>query len=383
MNTAGVILSDGAGLTHNLDTGGSMSDYHPKRITVWVQRFKDRPTLMLQWIDPLTGKRKSKSAETNIPGVAEMRRTELEYELNHGLYQEASKLDWEAFRTLFEDEYLAGLRPRSREKYTTVLDVFEQIINPAKLGNFTERTVSLFVKGMRERKQRKLGKVGLEPITIDNYLIALKTALGWAVEQQLLPKLPKFPAIKVPRRSPSPWPPSRSNACWRKHPMTCGAPFSCAAGGPASASPMALPLHFEASDRYPWIDFDGNRLVLPAVFAKSVEDQAVPIHPTLRTALEALPRGAGRVFRFPSERKGQFLAWRTVSHKIKDFAKQAGVKLTMHKLRKGFGCRVAKQLGKGNPPILHELMRHSSMQITMDYYASVDDALQDAINQLT
>jgi hypothetical protein len=29
--------------------------------------------------------------------------------------------------------------------------------------------------------------------------------------------------------------------------------------------------------------------------------------------------------------------------------------------------------------MLHELMRHSSMQITMDYYANVDDALQDAI----
>ena len=26
-----------------------MSD---KRVTVWVQRFKDRPHLMLQWIDP-------------------------------------------------------------------------------------------------------------------------------------------------------------------------------------------------------------------------------------------------------------------------------------------------------------------------------------------
>jgi hypothetical protein len=44
---------------------------------------------------------------------------------------------------------------------------------------------------------------------------------------------------------------------------------------------------------------------------------------------------------------------------------------------------VAKQLGKGNAPILHELMRHSSMQITMDYYATVDDALQDAIKNLT
>ena len=64
-------------------------------------------------------------------------------------------------------------------------------------------------------------------------------------------------------------------------------------------------------------------------------------------------------------------------------AKKAGVKLSMHRLRKGFGCRVAKQLGKGNAPIRHTLMRHSSMQVTMDFYASVDDALQEAISVLT
>ncbi|OAI39238.1 hypothetical protein AYO40_01320 [Planctomycetaceae bacterium SCGC AG-212-D15] len=63
-------------------------------------------------------------------------------------------------------------------------------------------------------------------------------------------------------------------------------------------------------------------------------------------------------------------------------AKEAGVKLSMHRLRKGFGCRVAKQLGKGGAPVLHVLMRHASMQVTMDYYASVDDALQDVIREL-
>jgi len=60
----------------------------------------------------------------------------------------------------------------------------------------------------------------------------------------------------------------------------------------------------------------------------------------------------------------------------------AGVKLSMHRLRKGFGCRVAAQLGRGNAPVLHRLMRHSSMQITMDFYASVDNVLHDAIRQL-
>ena len=42
---------------------------------------------------------------------------------------------------------------------------------------------------------------------------------------------------------------------------------------------------------------------------------------------------------------------------------------------------VAARLGKGDAPVLHTLMRHSSMQITMDYYASVDDVLADKINQ--
>src|SRR6516164_11160259 len=69
-----------------------MSD---KRVIVWVQKFNDRPNLMLQWIDPFTGAHKSKSAETSIPAVAEMKRTELEYELNHGLHKEASRMSWE------------------------------------------------------------------------------------------------------------------------------------------------------------------------------------------------------------------------------------------------------------------------------------------------
>ena len=72
-----------------------------------------------------------------------------------------------------------------------------------------------------------------------------------------------------------------------------------------------------------------------------------------------------------------------ITNRILAMAKQAGVKLSMHRLRKGFGCRVAKQLGKGNAPVLHELMRHSSMQITMDYYANVDEAKQAAIAGLT
>lgn len=71
-----------------------------------------------------------------------------------------------------------------------------------------------------------------------------------------------------------------------------------------------------------------------------------------------------------------------VTNRVLAPAKHAGVKLSRHRLRKGFGCRAAKMLGKGGAAMLHELMRHSSMQVTMDSYASVDAALQDAIRNL-
>lgn len=41
-----------------------------RNITVWVQRSKDRQNLMLQWIDPFTGKRKTMSSGTADPKAA-------------------------------------------------------------------------------------------------------------------------------------------------------------------------------------------------------------------------------------------------------------------------------------------------------------------------
>jgi integrase len=121
--------------------------------------------------------------------------------------------------------------------------------------------------------------------------------------------------------------------------------------------------------------------VLPATFAKSDEDQWVPLHPVLRQELAHLPRSAEKVFPFRSRRGGP-MSRSCITNRVIAMARKAEVKLSMHKLRKGFVCRVAKQLGKGNAPILHRLMRHSTMQTTMDFYASVDDALQDAIDLL-
>jgi hypothetical protein len=98
-----------------------------KRIRVWVQRFKDRPNLILQWHDPFTGTRKSKSAETTIPAVAEMKGTELEYELNHGLHKEASRMSWDKFHELFEAEHFPGCREETRHVFQSAFDQFSRL----------------------------------------------------------------------------------------------------------------------------------------------------------------------------------------------------------------------------------------------------------------
>lgn len=351
------------------------------RVRVWVQHFKDRPALVLQWIDPETGARKSKSAKTDNSATAEKHRCDLEYELNHGMYEERTRLNWERFRDMFEAEYLPGLRPRSQEKMNTVLDVFESIIKPARLGAITERTISQFVRGLRERKKGK--KTGLEPITIRNYCIALKSCLGWATEQKLIPDLPAFPTIRVLKKKPQPIPGESFEKLLGKAPSAEWKALLLCGWWAGLRLSEAMNLQWERSDKLPWLDLEGQRIMLPAEFSKNGQDQWVPLHHTLRQALVALPRVNDHVFNFRSRRGGGRLTRNGATNCILGFAKKAGVKLCMHKLRKGFGCRMASALGKGGAPVLHEIMRHSSIQVTMDYYANVDDAKAEAITRLT
>jgi hypothetical protein len=89
--------------------------------------------LVLQWHDPDTGRRKSKTAGTADPKEAEGLRADLEYELNHGKHLEESRMSWERFRELFEQEYVSGKRQNTRRNYAATLDHFERLCRPGTL----------------------------------------------------------------------------------------------------------------------------------------------------------------------------------------------------------------------------------------------------------
>jgi integrase len=347
-----------------------------KRITVWIQRFKDRPHLMLQWIDPDTGKRKSKSAETADERKAEAKRTDLEADLNNGRYQEASRMTWDRFRELFEAEYVTGRRPATRNGFRYALDLFERLANPARLRSITQRTISSYVAALRTMPVRgKRGRLGMLPSSIKVRLQFLHTALSWAVEQKMLPEVPAFPSVKVPRKKPQPVPAESFERLLAKAPddqMRCFLLCGWLAGLRLGE---AFALEWERTDAAPWIDLAGDRIVLPAEFAKAVEDQWVPLDPELREALLALPRRGRKVFCFTGP-GGRPVAENTMSGRVSELAVRAGVKLTMHTLRKGFGCRYA---GRVPAQVLQKLMRHGNIKTTMEFYANVDDAVREAV----
>jgi integrase len=346
-----------------------------ERVRVWVQRFKGRRHLMLQWIDPDTGRRKSKSAGTADVKEAEAKRVDLEADLNNGRHQEASRISWERFRELFEDEYVAARRQNTRENYEAMFNAFERVCRPTTLRGVTERTVSQFAAGLRREPGRARGSTGQAPSTVRQRLQLLRTALAWAVEQKLLPKLPGFPSIKVPRKRPQPIPAESFERLLLKAPDDNMRTYLLSGWLAGLRLAEAAALEWDHCEEAPYLDLAHDRIVLPAEFVKATEDQWVPLDPVLREALLALPRHGRKVFRFVG-RGGRPIGLNAIGERVIRLAKKAGVKLTMHSLRKGFGCRYA---GKVPAQVLQKLMRHSNISLTMAFYANVDDAAMAAV----
>jgi integrase len=335
-----------------------------KRIVVWVQRFKDRPTLMLQWLDPDTGRRKSKSARTADPEKAERMRADLEYELNHGLASEPSKMAWEAFRQLYENEKLAGNREATRKKAGYVFDAFEELAPPRTLGQVNERTVSRYATQLREK--------GHKPATIQGHLAYLRAALRWAADQKLIPAAPKVVMPKVPRKK-----------IIRKIvaeeferllavvPDDCWAAFLQTAWYTGMRRNEMLDLTWDGRGGTPWVDFKQGRIWLPAAYNKSDADQWLPVHPDLAKVLQARQQPHGKLFPLSASP-------REVSRTFTRLAKKAGLRITLHDLRRSFGSRYAPVVPA---PVLQRLMRHADIKTRLAYYTDVDGVLDEAIRK--
>jgi len=211
----------------------------------------------------------------------------------------------------------------------------------------------------------------LKPATIWGHLAYLKAALCWAAGQKLIPAVPRIDMPKVPKkRNISKITTEEFDLLLGKAPNPLWQAYIATAWYSGMRRNEMLELTWDSRDA-PHLDFRANRIIIPAAFNKSDEDQWVPLHPDLGEIIQALPRESGHLFPFRGDP-------RQVAKKFARIARAAGLKVTLHDQRRSFGSRYASVVPA---PVLQRLMRHADIKTTMEYYMNVDDALDEAIRK--
>src|SRR5262249_33784610 len=152
-----------------------------------------------------------------------------------------------------------------------------------------ERTISQFAAAFRREPGRSKGSTEKTPGTMKLRLALLKKALVWAVGQKLLPEVPLFPGVKMPKKRPQPGPAEAVERLVAKAPAATLRPSLLAGWLGGLRLSEAAALEWQPTDHAPYLDFGRDRIIFPAAFVKAVEDQWIPLDPALREAILALP----------------------------------------------------------------------------------------------
>ena len=98
------------------------------------------------------------------------------------------RVGWEAFRSRYEQDVVPTLAKSTGSKIATVFDAVVEVLAPSYLNELNSERLSYFQSKLRER---------LADTTVSTYLAHLKSALGWAVQMEMIPQVPR---IKKPKR---------------------------------------------------------------------------------------------------------------------------------------------------------------------------------------
>ncbi len=377
-------------------------------ITISLFKKPDSDIYHMQYRDPITGNKRRKTTGTNKKREAERLAGKWEKEILAGANWKSGNIFWSDYRERFEDEHLAGLAEKTQKKYSAVLNVFEELINPKKLKAVTTQTISQY--------QKQLRNMGRSENTIKSHLAHLHKVMTWAHDQELIDKLPKFPKVQRAKKSrvmkgrplnveefermimavekvivePNKGkakkrrerkPDFKRIPSWKN--LIRGLWLSGLRIG------EAMNLHWaDQSKICVKVDGPGSMFFLiPAEEEKGFEDRELAIAPEFVEFLEAIPAVDRRGFVFnpigQNKDHGR-LDIQTVGRTIGKIGEQARIKVNTkkvvnedgakstapvyagsHDLRRSFGQRWATKV---MPVVLMELMRHKSIETTMKYY---------------
>lgn len=350
----------------------------------------------MQYRDQSTGNKVRRSCGTSKRREAERMAAKWEQELRAGVDHNAGKIDWDIFREKYQFEAASSLAEKTQQKIESVLNVYERMMKPRKLGDIDERAISRYQQLLREN--------GRAEDTIAGHLDHLKAMLSWAVQMKYLQAMP---AVRKPQRAKS-----RKNGRDKAQPMK-GRPLTGeemdrlldAVPGVLRSRWVCKKLDFEAavaswrfylqglwtsglrlgeSLELHWtdraklcindIDAAAPTMAIPSELEKGNTDREAPLAPEFVQLLRTVQERDGFVFApMPLRPSVDRLSAQQVTRMVGRFGEAAGIVVnektrktaSAHDLRRSFGDRWAQRV---MPAILKELMRHESISTTMRYY---------------
>lgn len=358
-------------------------------IKVWVVDY-GREHFVLQWKDPSTGKRKSKSSGCRKKRDAERAAALLEGQLNARQPKGDGSTLWTDFVDEYEDSHLQSLAKSSLDRSMTVFNVFAAATSPKHLSDITGSVLSTFAAS-----QRLLGR---SEATIATSMRTLRAALLWAKANGYIadvPPIPKQSRAKKTRAKGRPLTDKEFIAflravrtqkdmqrldrvgrrTWRR--LIIGLWLS------GLRLDEALALTWQQSGDHGstiWIDTSGKYPLLgvSAESEKGNTDRLLPITPDFGRWLLKIPQDkrTGFVFPLKKSRQQDIRRMDTTSKILSKIGEESKVKVnsdgkfaSAHDLRRSFGLRWASRVF---PAELQTLMRHSDIGTTMGYYAIVE-----------
>lgn len=362
-----------------------------EEIRVTVFRRSGRKFFEAQWVDPVTGKKKTKSTSKDRKRDAERVAGELESELRDGRYHHNANVTWKDFRERYQGDVASGLAQRTQELVVTTFNAVERIVDPKFLQSLSAEQISRLQRELREPTQADWKPVASS--TIKSYLTHLKVSLNWA---QRVGMIATVPSVTMPKK--------RAGGDMKGRPITVEeyermlASVETVVGETVASSwtwllrglwwsglriGEALELHW-TDDSMLCVDFEGRRPMfrIRGEAHKSGKDCILPMAPEFAELLATVPLDERQGFVFapqPIRHNGRGtgrIRLDTVSKIVAKMGKHAVIKVAQnkagkvkfasaHDLRRGFGFRWAVRV---MPAILQQLMRHESIQTTMEYY---------------
>lgn len=354
-------------------------------VRVAVIRYPDRVNLVLAYTDPVTGRRRTKSAGTRRMADAERLAAKWEAQLEAGVWRPSPKVAWEGIVDRYIAEALVSLRPTTQATTVQTLDLFAQVIGPLRGSGVTTETIARFAHALRQpygaHKRRRT------EATVARHLRHLKACVRWAHQQGYLRDLPQF---RMPGKGAGAQRmkgrPITTEEFERMLDATEGVVGKLAAESwrdllwglwtTGLRLGEALNLRWDQHADGAWVVLRGRKSVLAfdAAAHKAGRVELIPLAPE---AVEYLtPRAKAKGFVFAPLGVGGAALSRNRQERgktISEIGKAArvlvsddGKSASAQDLRRSFGTRWSRRV---MPATLMQVMRHRSIATTMVYYA--------------